>query len=72
VSGSNELNQNGVYGEMGQSHPDNIPGARFGAVSWMDKSGNMWLFGGSEINTLSGNVKKKVVPILTYPYRLYE
>jgi hypothetical protein len=48
VSGSNERNQNGVYGQKGVPDSNNIPGARSGyAVSWMDNSGNMWLFGGS-------------------------
>ena len=26
--------------------PSNIPGARYGNVSWVDPLGNFWLFGG--------------------------
>lgn len=39
--------QPGVYGTQGQSSAANIPGGRFGPVSWTDKNGNLWLFGGS-------------------------
>jgi hypothetical protein len=47
MSGSNQINQNGVYGEKGIANSNNIPSGRYGALSWMDKSGNMWIFGGS-------------------------
>ena len=46
VSGSNQPGQGGVYGMKGVAAPGNIPGARQGAVSWTDSSGNLWLFGG--------------------------
>ncbi len=46
MSGGKTLGASGVYGTMGVASPANIPGARFGAASWMDSSGNMWLFGG--------------------------
>ena len=46
VSGSNVISQLGLYGTKGTSSPSNVPGARFGAVSSIDKSGNLWLFGG--------------------------
>ena len=46
VSGSNAINQNGTYGTEGTAAPGNVPGARYGAVSWSDSSGNLWLFGG--------------------------
>jgi N-acetylneuraminic acid mutarotase len=36
----------GVYGTLGKPAAGNIPGARTGAVTWTDKSGNLWLFGG--------------------------
>ena len=45
VSGSNAADQPGVSGSMGVSAPGNVPGARYGAVSWTDASGNLWLFG---------------------------
>jgi len=50
VSGSNTIPANGVisgvYGTQGIPAPANVPGARYGAVSWADKNGNLWLFGG--------------------------
>jgi N-acetylneuraminic acid mutarotase len=36
----------GVYGTMGTPAPGNTPGGRQTASSWIDKSGNLWLFGG--------------------------
>jgi hypothetical protein len=47
VSGSNLVQQPGVYGTKGVASPSNVPGARDSAVSWIDKSNNLWLFGGS-------------------------
>ncbi|MBK9966926.1 MAG: hypothetical protein IPP07_19395 [Holophagales bacterium] len=44
VSGSNE--QDSIFGEKGVPAPGNTPGARTNAVSWIDASGNLWLFGG--------------------------
>ena len=38
--------QPGVYGTLGTPAPANTPGARIGAVPWIDQSGNLWLFGG--------------------------
>jgi len=46
VSGANVANQSGVYVTQGTSSSSNIAGARQGAVSWTDSSGNLWLFGG--------------------------
>jgi hypothetical protein len=46
VSGANETNQPGMYGEKGVPDPNNVPGGRYGTVSWMDNSGNLWIFGG--------------------------
>ena len=48
VNGSDTANSPGVYGTQGLSSSDNTPGARAGAVSWTDKKGNLWLFGGYE------------------------
>ena len=36
----------GVYGVMGQADTSNWPGARRSAVTWKDKNGDMWMFGG--------------------------
>jgi len=47
VNGSNLSNQNGIYGIQGIPSGDNTPGARYGAVGWIDNAGNLWLFGGT-------------------------
>jgi hypothetical protein len=46
VGGSSGENQSGVYGTLGVAATTNFPGARSGATSWTDNSGNFWLFGG--------------------------
>lgn len=46
VSGSNLKEQTGVYGTMGIPSSSNIPGARYPLASWVDGSGDFWLFGG--------------------------
>lgn len=53
VGGSSvgSTNQPGVYGTLGTAAPGNIPGARSNAVSWIDTSGNFWLFGGSGLDS---------------------
>jgi hypothetical protein len=51
VAGSNLINQPGVYGTQGMASPDNVPRARNSGVSWVDASGNLWLFGGGAYNS---------------------
>jgi len=46
VSGSQVRNGNGVYGVRGNSQPGNTPGGRWGAATWIDANGKLWLFGG--------------------------
>jgi hypothetical protein len=46
VGGSNTPNAPGVYGTQGTAAAGNVPGARMGGSSWLDGSGNVWLFGG--------------------------
>lgn len=49
VSGSNTTNQKSVYGTKGVAGSNNVPGARFGALSWYDNVNNeLWLFGGQQ------------------------
>ena len=43
VSGDITINQSGVYGTATSW---NKPGSRSGSISWIDKSGNLWFFGG--------------------------
>ena len=47
MAGTNLAEQPGVYGTQGTPAASNTPGAREGAASWTDKSGNLWLFGGN-------------------------
>ena len=53
ISGSNTMNQVGAYGTKGLSNASNVPGGRYGSVSWRDSSGNLWLFGGYGFDTAS-------------------
>ncbi|MFI5390578.1 MAG: kelch repeat-containing protein [Bacteriovoracales bacterium] len=53
VSGSDSPNQAGIYGNIGEASPNNIPGARQTSISWSDPSGNLWLFGGLDPNSSS-------------------
>ncbi len=58
VTGSNMVGaiggQPGVYGTLGTGATTNTPGSRSGAVSWVDPSGNLWLFGGNGLDA-NGN-----------------
>ena len=51
VSGSKLISQQGTYGAQGTPALTNIPGARQHAVTWTDTSGNLWLFGGSGLDS---------------------
>jgi len=42
--------QTGVYGTPGTPASTNIPGGRYGSITWKDASGNFWLFGGSGVD----------------------
>ena len=46
LSGANTLDAAGVYGTLGAPAASNVPGARYFASSWIDLSGQLWLFGG--------------------------
>jgi N-acetylneuraminic acid mutarotase len=50
ISGSNAANSPGVYGTKGVAAASNIPTPRWDCVGWTDSSGNLWLFGGFDIN----------------------
>jgi N-acetylneuraminic acid mutarotase len=49
--GMNSNGPSGIYGTLGKPDAANIPGGRDRAVSWSDKSGNLWLFGGYAIDS---------------------
>ncbi len=65
-SGSNMVNAASVYGTMGTAAAANVPGARYGAYSWTDASGNLWMFGGESLN--NGNI---LAPILCNDLWMY-
>ena len=48
-NGANSTGQGGSYGTKFGFLPGNVPGARYGAVTWTDSSGNFWLFGGNGV-----------------------
>jgi len=62
MGGSSEFTANphtgqaGVYGTLGSPSSGNIPGGRDAAASWVDASGNFWLFGGLHFDESSNNV----------------
>jgi N-acetylneuraminic acid mutarotase len=48
MSGSDTAYATGVYGKLGVAAPTNVPGARENAASWIDATGNLWFFGGTQ------------------------
>jgi hypothetical protein len=52
VNGSKAGNQPGTYGTEGMAAPGNVPGGRQSEVSWIDSSGNFWLFGGIGLDAI--------------------
>jgi hypothetical protein len=47
MGGSSSPNQAANYGTKGQPSTSNAPGAMAFAQSWLDSSGNLWLYGGA-------------------------
>lgn len=43
-----------VYGTVGIADSNNTPGMRTAGYSWKDNQGNLWLFGGYGLDTVSG------------------
>jgi hypothetical protein len=62
MSGSPTLDTAGVYGTQGVATAGDAPGAREGSVSWIDGSGNFWMFGGNGITAGFHNDLWKFVP----------
>ena len=49
----------GIYGTLGVASSANVPGGRFGAMTWSDSRGHLWMFGGTgddDSNPLTGSV----------------
>jgi hypothetical protein len=55
VSGGNTPNLAGVYGTRDVAAEGNVPGARASSATWIDGSGNLWLFGGYGYGSLVTN-----------------
>ena len=62
VSGSSTINcvaagcfNPGVYGAQGTPSAGSIPGSRQDAPTWIDSSGNLWLFGGNGYDSAGTN-----------------
>jgi N-acetylneuraminic acid mutarotase len=55
VNGSNTGTEPGVWGTLGTPASGNIPSPRESAASWIDSSGNYWMFGGYGLDS-QGNV----------------
>jgi N-acetylneuraminic acid mutarotase len=53
MKGDSVVSQDGVYGALGVAASSNNPGARGGAVTWADASGNLWMFGGAAYDAFS-------------------
>ena len=49
-----QAGQPGVYGTLGTAAAGNFPGGREGSVTWTDKAGKLWLFGGEGYGTVNG------------------
>ena len=48
ISGTNQINHYGVYGEIGRPSIDYVPRARSLTTGWFDSYTNeLWLFGGA-------------------------
>ena len=51
MGGSKTIAAGGVYGTPQMPAAGNVPGAREHASGWVDKQGNMWLFGGEGLDS---------------------
>jgi hypothetical protein len=56
MAGSSSADDPGLYGAVGVTYPDggSFPGGRYGGASWIDASGDLWLFGGWGLDSGSG------------------
>jgi len=51
MGGTNAISEPGVYGTLGTPASTNVPGGRAYAVSWIDKKGNFWVYGGYALDS---------------------
>lgn len=54
IGGSEMANAPGTYNTEGTAASDSIPGARWGAVSWIGPTGDVWVFGGFGFDSTTG------------------
>ncbi|MGA9071952.1 MAG: kelch repeat-containing protein [Terracidiphilus sp.] len=52
MGGNNIGGGTSVYGTLGKLAATNVPGWREEAVTWTDRNGNLWLFGGNGIDAV--------------------
>ncbi len=60
ISGTMNLNEPTIYNSYQISTSSNKPGGRGGSVSWTDKKGNLWLFGGLKEMNLKNDLWRYV------------
>jgi hypothetical protein len=53
MSGADQQCQLGAYGTLGTALAANVLGALACATGWVDKSGDLWLFGGGAAGCVS-------------------
>lgn len=56
MNGTKVINESGAYGTQGVADVNNLAGARAYTATWVDGSGNFWLFGGEGYDEASGAV----------------
>jgi N-acetylneuraminic acid mutarotase len=56
IKGDNKVDQLGVYGIQGMPSATNKSGARTSCISWTDRSGDLWLFGGYGFDTSTSGI----------------
>ncbi|MBE7172070.1 MAG: hypothetical protein INR73_15895 [Williamsia sp.] len=68
ISGSNTINQNGIFSSQGVPGSNIVPGARRQAVSWTDNNSNLYLFGGNadSITDYTGTLTKNFNDLWRY------
>lgn len=70
MSGDNTAYQQGVYGNKGVADAANSPGGRNAAVSWIDASGNLYVFGGNGYATFGSGALNDLWKFATVPSTL--
>src|SRR5690606_25580178 len=56
----------GIYGVIGVPDQNNMPGARAGSATWVDNSGNFYLFGGVPGSGYFNDMWR-LAPVITIP-----